>query len=81
MLLRDNRGNDMQGTQTVEKNELLDELSGRCDYYSTLPSIYRLGSSVFWDEADGEKRSVVVRHCNIIDSGFWDQHPEIIESQ
>ncbi|XP_057774974.1 tRNA(His) guanylyltransferase 1-like isoform X3 [Salvia miltiorrhiza] len=80
----------LKGTQTQEKNELLDQLSGIINYYNTLPPMFRLGSSVYWDKetkmvddkegaAGKSRRIVVVRHCNIIETGFWEAHPHILD--
>ncbi|CAN8247649.1 unnamed protein product [Cochlearia groenlandica] len=77
----------LKGTQTREKNELLSTQFGI--EYNTLPLIFRMGSSVFrlkvTDEvekgvATGNKveGEVVVDHCNIIESCFWEDNPHIL---
>ncbi|KAG6397436.1 hypothetical protein SASPL_143603 [Salvia splendens] len=84
---------DLKGTQTPEKNEILDRLTGILNYYSTLPPMFCLGSSVFWDKetkmvdneeggATGKSRRIlVVGHCNIIETGFWEAHPQILDEK
>ncbi|KAL6583184.1 hypothetical protein OROMI_005262 [Orobanche minor] len=70
----------LKGTRTREKNQLLDQLSGVTDYYNTLSPMFRHGSSVYWDRVMNEKeRSVVVKHCNIIETSFWEAHPDILD--
>ncbi|KAL6552204.1 hypothetical protein OROGR_008358 [Orobanche gracilis] len=70
------------GTRTREKNELLDQLSGVIDYYNTLSPMFRHGSSVYWDRVTNEKESsVVVTHCNIIETSFWEAHPDILDDK
>ncbi|XP_057725442.1 tRNA(His) guanylyltransferase 1-like isoform X1 [Arachis stenosperma] len=61
--------------------------------YNNLPAMFRQGSSVFWDKMDNAlthqqngKSSescgrVIVEHCNIIGSGFWLEHPSILEEK
>ncbi|XP_047955874.1 tRNA(His) guanylyltransferase 1-like [Salvia hispanica] len=70
--------NELQKTQTPEKNEILDRLTGVPNYYDTLPPMFRVGSSVFWDK---ETKLVVVENCNIIETGFWEAHPQILEKK
>ncbi|KAL2240984.1 tRNA(His) guanylyltransferase 1 [Sesamum indicum] len=81
----------LKGTQAQEKNELLDQLSGIIDYYNKLPLMFRQGSSVYWDKekmvdneggAAGKSRKiVVVKHCNIIETSFWEAHPGILDEK
>ncbi|KAF2601846.1 hypothetical protein F2Q70_00025322 [Brassica cretica] len=80
----------LKGTQTREKNELLSSQFGI--EYNTLPLIFRMGSSVFRSKeavavkngvvVSGKKPKregeVVVDHCNIIERGFWEEHPHIL---
>ncbi|KAL9175038.1 hypothetical protein ABFS82_02G089900 [Erythranthe guttata] len=84
--------NYLKGTQTREKNELLDQLSGIVNYYNTLPPIFCHGSSIYWDKevnmVDDEEgaaikshKIVVVKHCNIIETSFWEAHPEILDEK
>ncbi|XP_051147981.1 tRNA(His) guanylyltransferase 1-like isoform X2 [Andrographis paniculata] len=81
--------NCLKGTQAHDKNELLDKQSGTLNYYNTMPTISRRGSCVYWDKetkavennegAAGKSRKIVViKHCNIIDMSFWEDHPEIL---
>ncbi|KAL0332832.1 UNVERIFIED_CONTAM: tRNA(His) guanylyltransferase 1 [Sesamum calycinum] len=81
-----------QGTQAQEKNELLDQLSGTIDYYNKLPLMFRQGSSVYWDKetkmvdnegggAGKSRKIVVVKHCNIIETSFWEAHPGILDEK
>ncbi|PIN26876.1 tRNA(His) guanylyltransferase [Handroanthus impetiginosus] len=81
--------NYLKGTQAQEKNVLLDQLSGVMNYYNALESMFRLGSSVYWDKetrivdnkegaAGKSRKMVVVRYCNIIEASFWDAHSEIL---
>ncbi|KAL6552207.1 hypothetical protein OROGR_008361 [Orobanche gracilis] len=73
---------DYASTRTREKNELLDQLSGVIDYYNTLSPMFRHGSSVYWDRVTNEKESsVVVTHCNIIETSFWEAHPDILDDK
>ncbi|XP_068665006.1 tRNA(His) guanylyltransferase 1 [Aristolochia californica] len=80
----------LKGTQTQEKNELLFQQFGI--NYNTLPAIFRKGSSVFRDKVEdivkfsenGEpvkrlRTKVVVKHCDIIGTGFWEEHPHILQ--
>ncbi|XP_047954574.1 tRNA(His) guanylyltransferase 1-like isoform X2 [Salvia hispanica] len=67
--------------RTEEKNELLDRLTGVPDYYNTLPPMFRLGSSVFWDKDNEGGGRVVVGHCDINETGFWEAHPEILDEK
>ncbi|XP_015073810.1 tRNA(His) guanylyltransferase 1-like isoform X1 [Solanum pennellii] len=69
----------LKGTQTQEKNELLAKFG--IDY-NALPTIFRMGSSVFrdTDEPTGNER-VVVEHCNIIETSFWKEHPRILNEE
>ncbi|KAI3451063.1 hypothetical protein Pfo_007728 [Paulownia fortunei] len=84
--------NYLKGTQAQEKNELLDQLSGIINYYNTLPPMFRQGSSVYWDRetkmvdnkegAAGKSRKMVaVKHCNIIETSFWEAHSEILDER
>ncbi|GER35126.1 tRNA(His) guanylyltransferase 1 [Striga asiatica] len=85
--------NFLKGTQTQEKNELLDELSGISNYYQTSHPMFRQGSSVYWDRetmlVDGKeegsgvksRKIVVVKHCNIIESSFWEAHQDILDEK
>ncbi|KAK6150536.1 hypothetical protein DH2020_015468 [Rehmannia glutinosa] len=92
--------NYLKGTQTQEKNELLDQLSGIINYYNTLPPMFRQGSSVYWDRVslstlsletkivdNGEgsagksRKIVVVKHCNIIETSFWEAHSDILNEK
>ncbi|KAL8473683.1 hypothetical protein ACS0TY_030508 [Phlomoides rotata] len=84
--------NYLKGTQAQEKSDLLDQLSGRDNYYSRLPPMFRLGSSVYWDKemkmleneqggAGKSRKIVVVKHRNIIESSFWEAHPEILDEK
>ncbi|RID62112.1 hypothetical protein BRARA_E01205 [Brassica rapa] len=80
----------LKGTQTREKNELLSSQFGI--EYNTLPLIFRMGSSVLRSKeavavengvvVSGKKLKregeVVVDHCNIIERGFWEEHPHIL---
>ncbi|KAL0722086.1 hypothetical protein Bca4012_036685 [Brassica carinata] len=79
----------LKGTQTREKNELLSSQFGI--EYNTLPLIFRMGSLVFRSKeavsdengvVSGKKLKregeVVVDHCNIIERGFWEEHPHIL---
>ncbi|XP_041998461.1 tRNA(His) guanylyltransferase 2-like isoform X1 [Salvia splendens] len=79
---------DLQRTQTLEKNELLDRLTGVPNYYKSLPPMFCLGSSVFWDKesklvdnGEGATGRIVVGHCNIIETGFWEAHPQILDEK
>ncbi|XP_042043802.1 tRNA(His) guanylyltransferase 2-like [Salvia splendens] len=78
----------LKRTQTLEKNELLDRLTGVPNYYKSLPPMFCLGSSVFWDKesklVDNEEVAtgrIVVGHCNIIETGFWEAHPQILDEK
>ncbi|KAL3646843.1 tRNA-His guanylyltransferase [Castilleja foliolosa] len=81
----------LKGTQTQEKNGLLDQLSGVINYYNTLPAMFCQGSSVYWDRemkivdgAEGSVKSrkiVVVNHCDIIETSFWEAHPYILDEK
>nr|XP_027078826.1 tRNA(His) guanylyltransferase 1-like isoform X2 [Coffea arabica] len=80
--------NCLKGTQTQEKNGLLS-----CQFgidYNTLPTMFRQGSSVFWDKesktllsndevVEKFRKKIVVEHCNIIEKSFWKAHPSILE--
>ncbi|CAH9081709.1 unnamed protein product [Cuscuta epithymum] len=75
--------NILKGTQTPEKIELLSQFG--IDYHN-LPSIFRFGSSVFWNKEEGPlsamancHKRVTVEHSNIIDTNFWKAHPTILE--
>ncbi|KAJ8766825.1 hypothetical protein K2173_008379 [Erythroxylum novogranatense] len=75
----------LKGTQSQDKYELLAHFG--IDYNALNP-MFRLGSSVFWEDAVGDengsfvepllKRKVIIDHCNIIDKEFWDTHPSIL---
>ncbi|KAL3818836.1 hypothetical protein ACJIZ3_004741 [Penstemon smallii] len=82
--------NDLKGTQAQDKNKLLGRLSNVTDYYNTLPLLFRQGSSVYWDKEEKKmvnneevsvgkiQKIVAVKYCNIIDPGFWEEHPGIL---
>ncbi|KAL6550175.1 hypothetical protein OROMI_020663 [Orobanche minor] len=81
--------NYLKGTKAQDKSDLVDQLSGIINYYSGLPPMFRLGSSVYWDKEKtkmvedeegivGKSGKIVVRHCDIIKRGFWIAHPEIL---
>lgn len=82
--------NFLKGTQTLEKMELLKQFG--VDDYNTLPAMFRLGSSAFWDKEETSLRhengasnevcqkKVIIEHCNIIEPGFWKAHPDILGS-
>ncbi|GAA0164376.1 hypothetical protein LIER_20029 [Lithospermum erythrorhizon] len=75
----------LKGTQTREKIKLLKRFG--IDY-SKLPLMFRLGSSVFWDEErttnkmkgvlEMSDKKVVVDYINIIDKTLWNEHPHIL---
>ncbi|CAI9116713.1 OLC1v1017939C1 [Oldenlandia corymbosa var. corymbosa] len=77
----------LKGTFAKEKNELL--ASQFSIDYNTMPVMFRLGSSVFWDkeekmvdeaEVAGKfRKKIVVEHCNIIEKSFWKEHYHILE--
>ncbi|XP_047956940.1 tRNA(His) guanylyltransferase 2-like isoform X2 [Salvia hispanica] len=69
--------NELQGTQAPAKYELLDGLTGVPNYYDTLPPMFRQGSSVFLDKTE----LVVVGHGNIIETGFWETNPHILDEK
>ncbi|KAK6150539.1 hypothetical protein DH2020_015471 [Rehmannia glutinosa] len=79
--------NYLKGTQTQEKNELLDQLSGIINYYNTLPPMFRQGSSEtkIVDNGEGSagksRKIVVVKHCNIIETSFWEAHSDILNEK
>ncbi|KAJ7548619.1 hypothetical protein O6H91_07G019600 [Diphasiastrum complanatum] len=78
----------LKGTQADYKNELLYTQFGI--NYSTLPEIFRKGSSLFRRKEeeivkfkDGLpikriRSKVVVEHCDIISQQFWEEHAYII---
>ncbi|KAL6556898.1 hypothetical protein OROHE_006774 [Orobanche hederae] len=81
--------NYLKGTKAQDKSDLVDQLSRIINYYSGLPPMFRLGSSVYWDKEKtkmvedeegivGKSGKIVVRHCDIIKRGFWIAHPEIL---
>ncbi|KAL1806609.1 hypothetical protein DCAR_0832433 [Daucus carota subsp. sativus] len=75
----------LKGTQTNEKYELLAQKFNI--EYNKLPNMFRRGSSVFREEKDtvntiGEtQKRVVIKHCNIIDSCFWEANPNILNEE
>ncbi|XP_010268602.1 PREDICTED: tRNA(His) guanylyltransferase 1-like [Nelumbo nucifera] len=78
----------LKGTQTQEKEDLLLQQFGIV--YNTLPVMFRKGSCVFSDKVEesmeengghpveGYLEKVIVEHCDIIGSSFWDLHPSIL---
>ncbi|KAF8377211.1 hypothetical protein HHK36_030584 [Tetracentron sinense] len=79
----------LKGTQAREKNELLIQQFGI--NYHMLPAMFRQGSSVFrkkegktamdkgGDPVERSQVKVIVDHCNIIETRFWDEHPSILD--
>ncbi|GAB2215880.1 hypothetical protein Drorol1_Dr00023639 [Drosera rotundifolia] len=75
----------LKSTLAKDKCELLAKQYGIV--YNTLPPMFRWGSSVFWEDVSTEEnrasneiaqRQVVVKHCDIIQSSFWEANPSIL---
>ncbi|MED6151661.1 hypothetical protein PIB30_084554 [Stylosanthes scabra] len=79
-----------EAQQSLKGAQLQKKIEELAIDYNSLPAMFRQGSSVFWDnvltcQQNGKSSEscgrVIVEHCDIIGSGFWLEHPSILEEK
>ncbi|KAF2858247.1 tRNAHis guanylyltransferase [Piedraia hortae CBS 480.64] len=82
LVLRGKRTNreaeeELKGSDSAKKNEILFREFGV--NYNNEPQMFRKGTTVYREKREkGKKGEMVFYHGDIIQDGFWDEHPEIL---